>query len=143
MRGIVFDQPAVVAGAHAEIDKRGLSRRCDVQSGDFFQSVPRGDAHIMSFIVHDWHDEPATRILRNIHKAQADGGKVLLVESVLPVGNEKNFGKLIDMEMLALANGRERTADEFASLLDGAGFRLTKIVATDAPIAVVEGTRRA
>jgi len=142
MRGIVFDQAEVVQGAHAEIETRGLARRCDIQSGDFFQSVPAGDAHIMSFIIHDWHDEPSTTILRNIHRAQPAHGKVLLVESVLPEGNAKHFGKVIDMEMLALANGRERTADEFEALLDGAGFRLARIVETESPIAIIEGTRR-
>jgi hypothetical protein len=142
LRGIAFDRPEVVAGAHAEIESGGVATRCDIRSGDFFHSVPDGDAHIMSFIVHDWHDEPATAILRNIHSAQSAGGKVLLVETVVPAGNDRHFGKLIDMEMLALARGRERTADEFEVLLDGGGFQLTRIVQTEAPCAVIEGRRR-
>lgn len=142
LRGVVFDQPEVVAGAHTELAARGLTGRCDVVAGDFFASVPPGDAHIMSFIVHDWHDEPATRILRNIHRAQPEGGKVLLIEGVVPPGNGPDFSKLIDMEMLALANGRERTSDEFAALFDAGGYRLTRIVATGAPCAIIEAERR-
>lgn len=142
IRGIVFDQPEVCGAAGGEIEKRGLSRRCDVQSGDFFKNVPAGDAHIMSFILHDWLDEPATEILRNIRKAQPAHGKLLLIESVIPKGNDRHFGKLIDMEMLALAAGRERTAAEWEKLLDGAGFRLTRIIETESPIAVIEAKHR-
>jgi hypothetical protein len=138
VRGIVFDRPEIVAGAAPLIEQRGLMARCDVQSGDFFASVPAADAHILSFILHDWHDEPATRILDNVRRAQPAHGRVLLVESVLPPGNTPHFGKFIDMEMLAMAGGRERTEDEWRRLLAGAGLRLSRVAATESPCAVIE-----
>jgi SAM-dependent methyltransferase len=141
VRGVVFDQPALADGARDNIATQGLNERCRVESGDFFKEVPAGDAHLMSFIVHDWHDEPAAAILRNIHRAQPANGRVILVENVIPDGNEMSFGKLIDIEMLALANGRERRAEEFAALFASAGYRLSRIVPTASPSSVVEAVK--
>lgn len=141
VNGIVFDLPGVCDGAKDNVATHDLASRCRVESGDFFREVPAGDAHIMSFIIHDWHDEPAGAILRNIHRAQPAHGRVILVENVIPAGNDPNFGKLIDIEMLALANGRERRAEEFGALFAAAGYRLSRIVPTASPCAVIEAVK--
>ena len=139
--GVVFDLTGVCDGARDNIATHELASRCRVESGDFFREVPAGDAHIMSFIIHDWLDEPASAILRNIHRAQPADGRVILVENVIPDGNETNFGKLSDIEMLALANGRERRAEEFAALFASAGYRLSRIVPTASPCSVIEAVK--
>jgi len=141
LNGVVFDMEGVCDGARDNIATHELAGRCRVESGDFFREVPAGNAHIMSFIIHDWLDEPAGAILRNIHRAQPASGRVILVENVIPEGNEPNFGKLIDIEMLALANGRERRAEEFGALFASAGYRLSRIVPTASPCSVIEAVK--
>jgi len=139
--GIVFDQPGLADAARDNVATHELADRCRIESGDFFREVPAGDAHIMSFILHDWHDEPASAILRNIHRAQPASGRVVLVEHVIPDGNEADFGKLVDVEMLALANGRERRAEEFAALFALAGYRLSRIVPTASACSIIEAVK--
>jgi hypothetical protein len=110
---------------------------------DFFQSVPEGgDAYIMKHIIHDWDDERAALILKNIAKAMgAKRGKVILLESVIAAGSAPDFGKFIDIEMLAFPGGRERSADEFRTLFANAGFTMTAVVPTKSPLSVVEAVR--
>jgi cyclopropane fatty-acyl-phospholipid synthase-like methyltransferase len=141
LHGVVFDQAVVVEQARAALAARGLGSRAEAIGGDFFASVPEGDAHILSFVIHDWDDERAIAILRNIHRAQRDGGRVLLVEIVIPEGNEPSFGKLLDMEMLLLPGGRERTRSEYASLFEAAGFRLDRVTTTESPCSLLEAVR--
>lgn len=141
LRGTVYDLPEVIAGTRAELSKHHFAGRCEATGGSFFENVPAGDAHIMSFIIHDWDDAKAAAILRNIHKAQPAHGKVLLVEMVVPPGNEPSFAKLLDMEMLIMAGGRERTEAEFAALFDSAGYRLSRIVPTASPTSVIEAVK--
>jgi hypothetical protein len=140
MRGVLFDLDHVVAGASARIEAMGLTERCRTESGDFFQAVPvGGDAYIMKHIIHDWDDERAVAILRNIRAAMGGKrGRVILLESVLQPGNAPDFGKIIDLEMMAMPGGRERTADEFRGLFASAGFALTRIIATESPLSIVE-----
>jgi SAM-dependent methyltransferase len=139
MRGVLFDLEHVIAGARPRIEAAGLSNRLQTRSGDFFTAVPEGgDAYVMKHIIHDWDDERAMVILQNIRKAMNPGGRVILLESVLPPGNTPDFGKVIDLEMLVLPGGRERTEAEFRSLLDRAGFALTRIVPTQSPLSVLE-----
>ena len=141
LRGTVYDLPEVVVGARAELETNHFAGRCAAVGGSFFESVPAADAHIMSFILHDWSDEKAITILRNIHKAQPAHGKVLLVEMVVPPGNEPSFAKLLDMEMLIMAGGRERTEAEFAAIFDAAGYRLSRIVPTPSPTSIIEAVK--
>jgi len=141
MRGMLFDMDTVVDGARKNIAQHGLSDRCDVTSGDFFKSVPEGaDAIIMKHIIHDWDDEKAVLILQNCRKALSGkkGATILLVESVIPAGNEPHLGKFIDIEMMVFPGGRERTEEEFRQLLSSAGLRLNRVVPTEAPLWVVE-----
>ena len=141
VRGIVFDLDHVVAGTPARIRAAGLAPRCGTASGDFFQSVPAGDAYIMKHIIHDWSDENALKILKSCHRAAKGAAKVLLVEAVLTPGNEPNFAKWLDLEMLLLPGGRERTEEEFARLFAQAGFRLKRVVKTKSPVCVLEAEK--
>lgn len=143
MGGILFDLPHVTAGAQALLQSRGVADRCRIVSGDFFASVPEGgDAYIMKHIIHDWDDERAAQILRKCHRALRPGGKVLIVDAVIPPGNAAHFGKLLDLEMLVLTpRGRERTRVEFENLLKRSGFRLRRVFSTETHLSLVEGVR--
>ena len=95
----------------------------------------------MKHIIHDWDDARATVILKNIACAMREGGRVLLIESVITRGAESDFGKILDVEMLVSPGGKERTAEEYRELLAGAGLRLTRIVATKSPYSVIEAVK--
>ena len=139
MRGVLFDVDHVIAGAIPRLEAAGVSDRCTTATGDFFKAVPEGgDAYIMKHIIHDWDDERALKILANIKRSMKPGGRIILLESVLASSNEPDFGKLIDLEMLLMPGGRERTADEFRAVFQRAGFTLTKIVPTKSPLSVIE-----
>ncbi len=142
MRGILFDLPGVVQRAKANIAAAGLADRCQVVGGSFFDSVPPGaDAYLMRHIIHDWDDERALRILRSIHRAMGAGSRLLVVEGVIPPGNEPAFGKLLDLTMLVIPGGQERTREEYEALFREGGFRLTRIVPTAAEVCIIDGVR--
>jgi SAM-dependent methyltransferase len=143
MHGVLFDLPHVAAGAAATFTHAGITSRARIESGDFFKELPTGaDAIIMKHIVHDWDDDSATRILQACHRALGPRGKVLIVDPVVPSGNGPHYGKLLDLEMLVLTpRGRERTKTEFARLLRGAGFRLSRVIPTRCPLSIVEAVK--
>jgi hypothetical protein len=139
VKGIVFDSPHVVVGAEDAIHTAGLTGRCRAVGGDFFRSVPAGgDAYLMKHIIHDWPDDRATTILRNCREGVKPGGKLLLVELVIAPGNTADLAKVIDLEMLAIASGQERTEVEYRQLLAGAGWRLTRVLPTKSPTQIIE-----
>lgn len=141
LRGILLDLDHVVAGAKPKIAAAGLAGRCETVAGDFFKGVPPGgDAYIMKHIIHDWEDDRATAILRHIRTALngVPNGRVLLLEGVVQPGNGPGFSKVLDLEMMMFPGGRERTADQFAELFAGAGFKLTRIVPTASSLSVIE-----
>lgn len=143
LRGVLFDRPQVVAEARHQLEVAGLGRRCDVVGGDFFASVPAGgDAYILKRVLHDWDDERAGAILRSCHRAMPEHGRLLVIELVLPPGNDPSLGKLFDLLMLVNLGGRERTEAEYRTLLAGAGFELTAVTPTPSLVSVVEGVRR-
>jgi SAM-dependent methyltransferase len=143
VRGILFDQPHVADAARPYVAADGLADRCQVVGGSFFESVPAGaDACLMKFILHDWTDELSTKILRNVHRALPAGGRLLVVDSVVKPGNAPDLAKLMDLNMLAMTGGRERTEAEFSWLFAGAGFELVKVHPTECPLSVVEAVRR-
>jgi hypothetical protein len=110
------------------------SRRCSYVIGDFFTSVPQGaDAYLLCGVIHDWDNRRAITILRNCRRAMAEKGRVLLVDMVVPDRDAKSFSKLLDLNMLAMTGGRERTKAEFRALLDAADYELTRIIPTVAP----------
>ena len=142
LRGILFDLPYVIENAGELLAEEGVGERTERVSGDFFESVPAGaDAYLMKHIIHDWDDEKSIKILQNIHRAMNDDGKVLIVEMVVPETSEPSPSKVLDICMLVMEGGKERTEKEYRKLLAAAGFRLTRIVPTHSPFSLVEGVK--
>jgi hypothetical protein len=141
VKGILFDMESVIAGASEMLRAYGVDERVEKVPGDFFVEVPAADAYIMKHIIHDWDDERAIKIMQTIHRAMNADGKLLLSEMVIPEGNEPHPGKMLDLEMLTSPGGLERTADEYASLFERAGFRLNRIVPTQSPFSVIESVK--
>jgi len=100
-----------------------------------------GEAYILKWIIHDWDDERSMMILKNCHRAMTENGKLLLVEAVVPRGSEPHFSKFIDLNMLVMTGGRERTENEYRMLLEASGFKLTSIIPSESPMSVIEGER--
>ena len=139
-RGIAFDLPHIAEQGKARIAASDCAARCTAEGGDFFEAVPTGaDCYMMRHIIHDWDDEKSAIILRRCREAMKPGGKVLVVEMVLPEGNEPHMGKMLDLVMLTCPGGRERTASEYDALFKRAGLKLTRIVPTASAVSVVEG----
>lgn len=142
MTGILFDSPQVIAGATARIQSSDIADRCELVGGDFFQSLPSGaDAVTLKWIIHDWNDEQSVAILKNCHRALPDDGRLILVEAVVPETSEPHFSKFIDLNMLIMTGGRERTEAEFRKLYEDSGFKLTRVVPTESPFSVIEGVK--
>jgi hypothetical protein len=138
-RGVLFDRPHVVRDAPALLKARGVEERVTIEPGNFFESVPAGgDAYVMSHIIHDWTEDQCLTILGHCRKAMKPDGRLLIVEMVLPAGDTPHPGKILDMVMLVIPGGQERTEAEYASLLGKAGFRLTRVVPTASAVGVVE-----
>ena len=139
LRGVLFDLPHVVAEASDLLGAKGISDRVTIEAGDFFKSVPSGgDAYVLSHIIHDWNEDQCLTILGHIRKAMNPGGRLLIVEMVLPAGDVPHPGKMLDMLMLVLPGGQERTEAEYGLLLSKANFHLTRVVPTDSAVSVVE-----
>jgi hypothetical protein len=144
MRGLLYDLPGVTERARANLQTAGLADRCQVIGGSFFESVPGGaDAYLMRHIIHDWDDDTSAQILRNVHRAMTSEGRLLVVEGVIEPGNQPSFGKLLDLTMLTIPGGKERTEEEYRRLYEASGFRLTRIVPTPADVSVIEGKKSA
>jgi hypothetical protein len=140
VQGILFDLPFVIEGAGELLEKEGVRDRVELASGDFFQSVPAGaDAYMMKHIIHDWDDEHSIKILQNIRSAMNENGKVLIIEMIVPEGNVPSPAKMLDILMLVMETGKERTEGEYRRLLEASGFRLSRIVPTKSPYSVIEG----
>lgn len=143
MKGVLYDAPHVVATAHDLLQAQGVADRCEVVGGDFFASAPAGgDAYILKHIIHDWSDEECLTILGHCRDGMQTGDKVLIVEMVVPEPNVPDLSKFLDLQMLVVLSGCERTADEYRDLLDRAGFTLTRIVPTPSPYSVIEGVKQ-
>lgn len=137
--GVVLDRPAVAELARRNLDSHGLAGRAEAVGGDLLDSVPVGaDAYVMSRVVHVLDDDTSVAGLRSCAEAMAPGGRMLVVERVVPPGNDPSFAKLGDLNMLALTGGRERTEDEFAALFSAAGLRLTRVIPTRSEMSVIE-----
>jgi len=140
-RGVLFDLPHVVAGAGTLLAARGVAERCERVPGDFFSAIPRGgDAYILKWILHGWEDGQALQILQGCRAAMAPDARLVLVEAVLPSGNEPDPYqiKLRDVHMMLMAGGRERTAAEFRALLAEGGFALTQVRSTSSQFSILE-----
>lgn len=140
VKGIVYDAPHVAAGAGEAIAKAGLADRCKAEGGDFFKAVPAGgDAYMMMHIIHDWPDDLAITILKHCRKGVNAGGKLLVVDSVVAPPNVPDPAKILDLEMLVLPSGKERTEQEFATIFAAAGWKLSRVVPTKSPKSIIEG----
>ena len=147
LRGIVFDRAAAAERAREKLAEAGLSARCEVAAGDFFQSVPAGaDAYLLKHVIHDWNDEQAAAILQSCHRAMKPGAKLLVAEGIYPPqidhSLESRGAAANDVNMLVVSGGRQRSEEEFRALYRAAGFELTKIVPTAARLSLVEGVPR-
>jgi hypothetical protein len=141
LRGILFDQPSVIARAReaGHVTAKEVASRLAFSSGSFFEDVPAGaDGYVMKYILHDWTDDLCVEILSNCRAAMAPGGRVLVVDSVIAPGNNPSWGKLLDLNMLVVTGGKERTAKEFAELFARAGLALKKIHPTECDLSIVE-----
>ena len=142
LRGVLFDLPHVIGRAKESEEIKKLSKRLDLKEGDFFASVPAGaDGYILKHIIHDWKDTEAIKILTNIRKAMGTYGRVLLIEAVVGEGNEPDFAKILDIEMLVAPGGKERTATEYAELFRQSGLKLSRVIPTRSPYSVIEAVK--
>jgi ubiquinone/menaquinone biosynthesis C-methylase UbiE len=140
-RGVLFDLPSVLADAA----KAGFITRHQTQlelvGGDFFEAVPaEGDLYLLKFVLHDWNDERSGNILDNIRRIIDPSGRLVVVEIVLPPMNEPHIGPLIDLNMMVMTGGVERTEVEYRDLLAKSGFRMDRVTATHSPLSVIEAT---
>jgi SAM-dependent methyltransferase/DNA-binding transcriptional ArsR family regulator len=144
LRGVLFDLPEVALAAEGLLSDAGVEERCRVVAGDFFadELPPGGDVYVLSWIIHNWDDERSVALLRNCRRAMADDARLLLVERVLPPGDEPSPVALWDLHMLVMTTGRERTEEEFRVLLAAADLELTNVVGTDGPRCVIEASPR-
>lgn len=137
--GVLYDLPEVIAGAPPLLAESAAAERVRLAEGSFFDSVPAGgDAYVLKHIIHDWDDDPSIQILRNVRTAAATGATLLIIEHIVPEDDSTSTAKLMDMEMLLVNNGRERTIAEYRRLFDAAGFRLTRVIDTAAAFSIIE-----
>jgi ubiquinone/menaquinone biosynthesis C-methylase UbiE len=138
-QGVLFDAPQVIEGARPRLEANGVADRCETVAGNFFEAVPAGgDAYVMKWIIHDWDDEKALTILKNIRSQMQPNGRLIVVETVVPDTDEPHFSKFFDLNMLVMTGGKERTAAEFEQLLATAGFKLLRVIPTDLPTSIIE-----
>lgn len=138
MHGVVFDLPEVAPGAIEVLTEAGVIDRSETVGGDYLSSVPAGaDAYVISHVVHQLSDAEATTVLKNIREVMDPAGRVVILDPVIPEGDVPHPGKFLDIVMLALTPGRERTEAEFASLFQAAGLRHVETVALSAPSSVI------
>lgn len=141
-KGVLFDLPHVIEQARAVVESLGLNDRVALKSGDFFQEVPPGgDLYLLKQILHDWDDAHCLVLLKNIHRAARPQSKLLVVEMVVPDKPEPSLVPLLDLAMLVLFGGRERSERDFASLLMQAGYRIERIIPTAGLFSVIEAVR--
>jgi O-methyltransferase domain len=131
-----------MSDAHELLRGHGLADRVEVFGGDFFDAVPAADVYVLSYILHDWDDASSGKILGSIARAASPGARLVVIEAVLPEGDAPHLAKMIDLTMLAMLTGRERTAQEYEALLGDAGFTVDRIVPTPSPFSVIEATLR-
>ena len=139
LKGALYEIPSVIEGAR-QGPLAPLMDRCTLLTGDMFTSMPAGyDAYIMKHIIHDWPDDVCVKILTGCRKGVNPGGKLLVADSVIQPGNDPDFGKILDLEMLLLPGGRERTEQQFRDLFAASGWRLHRVIPTASPVSIVEG----
>ncbi len=135
----IFDLPQVIAGAHPRLESAGVADRCRLVGGSFFDSIPAGgDIYLLKDILHDWDDEPAISILKNIRRVMEKKSRLLVIERVIFADKPSAAAKMVDINMLVMSGGKERTAEEYRRLLAAGGFRLGEIFPADLGISIIE-----
>jgi len=142
-KGIVFDEEYVINETQKIISDKGYGDRCSAQSGNFFESVPENaDVYTMKLILHDWNDDKSIQILTNISSAMNTESKLLIFDAVIPGANLPHPGKFLDLNMLAMTGGKERTEEEFAALLEQSGLKITQVIPTHTPMfSIIEAAK--
>ena len=139
LKGVLFDLPTVAVRARTAIESAGLQGRCRVESGSFLEAVPAGaDIYLMRHVLHDWRDEDAASNPAQLPFCDATRGRIVVVETVVPAGNDPSFAKWMDLMMITYG-GKERSENQYRRLFSDAGFELTRIVPTRVGISVIEG----
>lgn len=146
MRGVVVDLPAALKGTADHMQSAGVADRCEIVEGSAFDALPKGDGYLLSSVLHLLDDEKGEKALRRVNEAMDPGGKLLILDRVLPPGDEPYFGKFLDLTMLVMMGGRERSADEYRALYERTGFKVNRIVpmpffAAGIGLSIVEGVR--
>ncbi|WP_433278999.1 methyltransferase [Pseudonocardia xinjiangensis] len=139
-RGIVFDLPSTVAGARPTVQAAGLDERVEIVAGDFFESVPTADVYVLSAVLQDWDNTASLRILRNVARAAPAGAALVVVDMVVPEGDAPHPTKMIDITMLGMLGGRQRSESEWRRLLADGGFTLQRVVSGSGSYSVLEAT---
>jgi O-methyltransferase domain/Dimerisation domain len=142
VQGVLFDQPAVIAGARGapRFQAEAIAGRFELISGNFFESLPEGaDGYLLKSVLHDWEDERALAILESCRRAMACCGRIVVAEMVIPTGEPTHFVNLLDIQRMVVSRGGERTAAEYRRLFERAGFRLSRILPTAARVSLLEG----
>jgi len=143
IEGTVLDIPSVIQKTREIIKASSLGNRLKAIECNFFKSIPKGsDAYLLSNILHDWPDDKCIQILNNCRKAMNDDSELLVMEMMIPLGNEPSIAKLLDLEMLVTTGGRERTEAEFRELLKTSGFKLTRIIPTNENVYIMEALKK-
>jgi hypothetical protein len=143
LHGVLFDLPHVLADAPKALADSGVADRVECIGGNFFESVPAGaDCYLLSFVIHDWPDEAARRVLANIAAAGGSGARLMMIEFVVPPGDTPHMSKMIDLTMLGMLAGRERPEEDWRALLDSAGFTGIGVLPTGGPLSVIHATVR-
>ncbi len=141
-RGILFDLPHVLEGAPAMLESYGVKDRTEIVGGNFLESIPvSADIYVLKHIIHDWYDETNETILGNIRSSMPDDAKILIIDAVIPPGNDPHPGKVLDLEMMIAPGGVERTEAEFTTLLENSRLKLSKIIPTPSPVSIVEAVK--
>lgn len=138
-KGIIAELLSTIPEVDKEIKKNNLQNRCSIKSCDFFKNIPSGgDVYLLSNILHDWDDEKCQIILNRCHKAMAIDSKLLVIEMIVPDGDKPSISKLLDLEMLVITGGVERTKKEFTRLFDLTDFKISKIIPIKGDVSIIE-----
>ena len=138
-KGVLLERQALIEEAEDHLRAAGVLTRCRTEAGSFFETAPSdGDLYVMRRVIHDFDDEQAAEILKNVRRHMPKGATLLVLESVVPPGNAPDFAKSLDLDMMLFVGGRERTEPEFATLLNRAGFRSPRVIPTVSSISLIE-----
>jgi O-methyltransferase domain/Dimerisation domain len=140
--GIVIDLPNVADRARQALQANGLGGRAEAIGGDFFVDVPEGDVYLLKQILHDWNDDQCRTILANCARRLAGGGRIYIVEMIIPDDNSPSFASLMDLNMMVMLPGRERALKEYKVLLDASGLKFERALPTHSPFQIIEASKK-